>query len=120
MESSLALHANIRLEWKSMEVANTLAYYNTATITVIKSFTVQAPGLRKNTRTRFCSAFSEHAHRLKIPGACSIKMYRHFVEINYWHEYDYYTMGLLHFHSIYKKILFAGHLKHSGFGPLLM
>jgi hypothetical protein len=27
-----------------MEVANTLAYYDTATITAVKSFTVQAPG----------------------------------------------------------------------------
>ncbi len=27
-----------------MEVANTLAYYNTATITAVKSFIVQAPG----------------------------------------------------------------------------
>jgi hypothetical protein len=28
-----------------MEVANTLAYYDTATITAIKSFIVQAPGV---------------------------------------------------------------------------
>jgi hypothetical protein len=28
-------------------VANTLAYYNTATITAVKSFIVQAPGERK-------------------------------------------------------------------------
>jgi hypothetical protein len=27
-----------------MEVANTLAYYNAATITAVKSFIVQAPG----------------------------------------------------------------------------
>ncbi len=27
-----------------MDVANTLAYYDTATITVVKSFIVQAPG----------------------------------------------------------------------------
>ncbi len=27
-----------------MEVANTLAYYDTATITAVKSFIVQAPG----------------------------------------------------------------------------
>jgi hypothetical protein len=44
MESSLALSANIRLGWKLMEVANTLAYYDTATITAVKSFIVQAPG----------------------------------------------------------------------------
>ncbi len=33
-----ALPANIRLEWKWMEVANTLAYCDTATIQSIKSF----------------------------------------------------------------------------------
>ena len=44
MESSLGLPANIRLEWKSMEVGNTLAYYDMATITAVKSFIVQAPG----------------------------------------------------------------------------
>jgi hypothetical protein len=27
-----------------MEVANTVAYYDTATITAVKGFTVQAPG----------------------------------------------------------------------------
>ncbi len=30
-----------------MEVANTLAYYDTATITAVKSFIVQAPGQLK-------------------------------------------------------------------------
>ena len=30
-----------------MEVANTLAYYNTATITAVKSFIVQAPAYQK-------------------------------------------------------------------------
>jgi hypothetical protein len=44
MESSLGLLANIRLEWKSMEVGNTLAYYDMATITAVKSFIVQGPG----------------------------------------------------------------------------
>ncbi len=44
MESSLGLPANIRLEWKSMEVGNTLAYYDMATITAVKSFIVQGPG----------------------------------------------------------------------------
>ncbi len=34
---------NIRLDWKWVEVANTLAYYDTATITAVKSFIVQAP-----------------------------------------------------------------------------
>jgi hypothetical protein len=27
-----------------MEVANTIAYYNTATVTAVKRFTVKAPG----------------------------------------------------------------------------
>jgi hypothetical protein len=40
----LALPANIRLRWKSMAVANILAYYVTATITAVKSFIVQATG----------------------------------------------------------------------------
>jgi len=31
-----------------MEVANTLAYYNTATITAVKCFIVQAPGYYEN------------------------------------------------------------------------
>ncbi len=35
----LALFANIRLGWKWMEVSNTLANNNTATITAVKSFT---------------------------------------------------------------------------------
>ncbi len=43
----LALPANIRLRWKSMAVANTLAYYIKATITAVKSFIVQAAG-KKN------------------------------------------------------------------------
>jgi hypothetical protein len=47
MESSLALPANIRLEWKSMEVGNTLAYYVLATITAVKSFIVQAPEVKE-------------------------------------------------------------------------
>ncbi len=38
------LYPNIsRLWWKCMEVANTLAYYETATITDVKCFNVQAP-----------------------------------------------------------------------------
>jgi len=47
MESSLGLPANIRLEWKSMEVGNTLAYYDMATITAVKSFIVQAPEVKE-------------------------------------------------------------------------
>jgi hypothetical protein len=41
----LALPANIRLQWKCTEVANPLAYYDTATITVVKSFKVKAFGV---------------------------------------------------------------------------
>ncbi len=40
--SLLVLPSNIRLGWKSMQVANTLAYYDTAIIVAIKSFIVQA------------------------------------------------------------------------------
>ncbi len=42
--SLLVLPTNIRLGWKSMQVANTLAYYDTAIITAVISFIVQAPG----------------------------------------------------------------------------
>jgi hypothetical protein len=38
----LALPVNIRLVFKRMAVTNTLAYYDTATITAEKSFIVQA------------------------------------------------------------------------------
>jgi hypothetical protein len=40
----LTLHTNIRLGCKEIAVANTLAYYDTATITVVNSFIVQASG----------------------------------------------------------------------------
>jgi hypothetical protein len=40
----LALPTIIRLIWKGREVANTLAYYNTAKITVVKRFIVQVHG----------------------------------------------------------------------------
>jgi hypothetical protein len=40
----LPLLANIRLGWKSMTNPNTLAYYDRATITDVKSFIVQPPG----------------------------------------------------------------------------
>ncbi len=43
--SLLVMPTNIRLGWKSVQVANTLAYYDTAIITAVKSFIVQAPGL---------------------------------------------------------------------------
>ncbi len=42
--SLLALPENIRLELKWLIVANTLAYYDAAEITAVKSFVVQAPG----------------------------------------------------------------------------
>jgi hypothetical protein len=42
--SLLVLPTNIRLGWKSMQVANTLAYYDAAIITTVKSFIVHAPG----------------------------------------------------------------------------
>jgi hypothetical protein len=34
---------NVRLGWNSMDVVNTLAYYNAATLTVVKKFIVQDP-----------------------------------------------------------------------------
>ncbi len=43
----LALPTNIRQGWKWLEVANALAYYDTATITAVKSFIVQVPGVNK-------------------------------------------------------------------------
>jgi hypothetical protein len=43
-DSLLVLPTNIRLGWKSMQVVNTLAYYDTAINTAVKSFIVQAPG----------------------------------------------------------------------------
>jgi hypothetical protein len=39
-----AVPAKIRQERKWLTVANTLAYYNTATITAVKSIIGQAPG----------------------------------------------------------------------------
>ncbi len=39
----LALPANIWLGWKQIAVANTLAYYDTATITTVKSFPADGP-----------------------------------------------------------------------------
>ncbi len=40
----LALPANVRLGWKGRPFTNTLAYYNIATITTVKSFIAQTPG----------------------------------------------------------------------------
>jgi hypothetical protein len=39
----LALPENIRLELKRQTIANTLAYYDTTEITIVKGFIVQAP-----------------------------------------------------------------------------
>ncbi len=38
------LQVNIRLGWKLMPLANTLAYYDGATISVVIDLIVQAPG----------------------------------------------------------------------------
>jgi len=43
--SLLVLPTNIRLGRQSMQVVNTQAYYDTAIITAVKSFIVQAPGV---------------------------------------------------------------------------
>jgi hypothetical protein len=48
-----------------MAVANTLAYYDTATVTAVKSFIVQAPGhvlekmMKKFTKRQKLNSFSE-------------------------------------------------------------
>ncbi len=42
------LPPNIRLGCKCLTLLNTLAYYDTATITTVKSFIVQTLGVRKN------------------------------------------------------------------------
>jgi hypothetical protein len=39
----LVIPTNIRLRWRWIDVANALAYYNTPTITAMKSFIVQTP-----------------------------------------------------------------------------
>jgi hypothetical protein len=41
-----SLTTNVRLGWKRMSVANTLAYYATAIIAVVKSFMVQTPSFQ--------------------------------------------------------------------------
>jgi hypothetical protein len=38
---------DIRLEWKLLKVTSTQAYYNTVTITTVKSVIVQAPLLKE-------------------------------------------------------------------------
>jgi hypothetical protein len=49
--SLLALPTKIRLGWKRMEVVNTLAYYDTATLTVVKRFMVQVTRTNKYSYT---------------------------------------------------------------------
>jgi len=44
------LQVNIRLGLKCKEVTNTLAYYDAAAITGVKSFIVQARGLERTTK----------------------------------------------------------------------
>ncbi len=41
-------------------MANTLAYYHTATITTVKSFIVQAPGISLKDITRYPGISQEH------------------------------------------------------------
>jgi hypothetical protein len=72
MESSLGLPANIRLEWKSMEVGNTLAYYDMATITAVKSFIVQAPGGEQKAEIR--RRLAENVY-VDLPGPLMPYMY---------------------------------------------
>jgi hypothetical protein len=43
LTSEPALPTNIKLGWKRMEVANTLAYYVTEIITAVKGFIVYTP-----------------------------------------------------------------------------
>jgi len=53
-----------------MAVANTLAYYNTATITAVKSFIVEAPiaGLRELLGLNLLTHFLSLPPRLVFPG----------------------------------------------------
>ncbi len=48
----MASPVNIKLGWKKMVVPNTLAYYNTAPITAVKSFIVQAPAKNNAVTTK--------------------------------------------------------------------
>jgi hypothetical protein len=50
----VGLRTNIGLVWKRVAVANTLAYFDTATIKVVKSFIVQTPGLSFFARIALC------------------------------------------------------------------
>ncbi len=57
LELARTLPANSRLGWKGLTVINTLAYYNTAGITAVRSCLVQAPGSR-NWRLLYPDSFS--------------------------------------------------------------
>ncbi len=61
-----------------MEMANTLAYYDTATITAIKCFIVQSPGvyLIKLFSTKFAHTFCELDHFINLSNICYIAMKR--------------------------------------------
>ena len=76
-----------------MEVANTLAYYDTATITAVKSFIVQAPGanvIKLFTMVIYC-------HSMVIPSFCVIKLYYlgnyHGMAVNYHGIKLFYNIG---------------------------
>jgi len=45
--------AFIRLEWKRLKVSNTLAFYDSAKVTAVQSFIVQAPYLIRIAKTFF-------------------------------------------------------------------
>ncbi len=80
--SLLVLPTNIRLGWKSRQVANTLAYYDMAIITVVKSFIVQAPGA--NVINLFTAVIYHHS--FVIPSFCVKDNYLgqyHGIAVNY-------------------------------------
>ena len=76
-----------------MEVANTLAYYDTATITAVKSFIVQAPGA--NVIKLFTAVI--YCHSMVIPSFCVIKLYYlgnyHGMAVNYHSIKLFYNIG---------------------------
>jgi hypothetical protein len=45
LQPYLQILGSLRFGWKWLTVSNTLAYYDTATFTAVKSFIVQVPGL---------------------------------------------------------------------------
>ncbi len=59
-----------------MEMTNTLAYYDTATITAVKCFIVQSPGiyLIKLFSTKFTHTFCELDHLINLSNICYIAM----------------------------------------------